>query len=88
VEVLSAGRSWVLDDFVSLTSYTKEGEQTQSARRADKGHAGLMSRVLAACRGQANFVPGIEAAYAAQSVALGAIESIARGAAVEVTLRS
>jgi predicted dehydrogenase/threonine dehydrogenase-like Zn-dependent dehydrogenase len=84
VEVLSAGRSWVLDDFTSLTSYTKEGEQTQSARRADKGHAGLMSRVLAACRGEQSFLPGIDAAYAAQSVALGALESIATGGAVDV----
>ena len=38
VEVLSAGRSWVLDDFVSLTSYTKEGERAHEKRgRLDQG---------------------------------------------------
>ena len=34
-----------------------------------------------------SFQPGIGAAYAAQSVALGALESIASGAPVEILLR-
>jgi predicted dehydrogenase/threonine dehydrogenase-like Zn-dependent dehydrogenase len=84
VEVLSSGLSWVLDDFVSLTSYGADGPRTRSERRADKGHAALMSRVLAACRGSARFEPGLAAAYAAQSVALGALESLATGEATDV----
>ena len=84
VEVLSSGRSWVLEDFVSLTTYEPDGPRTRSERRADKGHAALMSRVLAACRGSAPFEPGLRAAYAAQSVALGALESLATGEAIDV----
>ena len=87
IEVTSAGRSWVLDDFMTLTSYTGSDAHTQSVRSADKGHAQLMAQVLAACRGERPFVPGIEAAYAAQSVALGALESIATGTGIDVTLR-
>ena len=45
-----------------------------------------MRRVLAACRGEQSFEPGIEAAYAAQSVALAALEAIASGALVDVAL--
>ena len=84
VEVLCAGRSWVLDDFAELTSYTAAGKQTRTAKRPDKGHAGLMARVLAACRGEQRFVPGVEAAYSAQRVALAAVESIATGDAVAI----
>ena len=87
VEVLSSGRSWVLDDFMSLTTYEPDGPRTRSERRPDKGHAALMSRVLAACRGSAPFEPGLGAAYAAQSVALGALESIATGDSVDVVIR-
>jgi predicted dehydrogenase len=87
IEVLSGARSWVLDDFTSLTSYTAAGEQTRTERRADKGHAELMGRVLAACRGEQPFEPGLGAAYAAQSVSLTALESIATGNAVDVVLR-
>jgi hypothetical protein len=78
----------VLDDFRSLTSWGPDGERTETARTPDKGHAALMRRVLAACRGQAPFEPGLEAAYAAQSVALCALESIAAGAVVAVPLKS
>jgi predicted dehydrogenase/threonine dehydrogenase-like Zn-dependent dehydrogenase len=84
VEVLRGGRSWVLEDFRSLTSYGPDGERTEAARSQDKGHAELVSLVLAACRGERAFEPGLEAAYAAQSVALGALESIVSGATVEV----
>jgi predicted dehydrogenase/threonine dehydrogenase-like Zn-dependent dehydrogenase len=86
VEVLRGGRSWVLDDFRALTSWEAGGERTETARTPDKGHAALMRRVLAACRGEAPFEPGLQAAYAAQSVALCALESIAGGVAVEVPL--
>jgi predicted dehydrogenase len=86
VEVLRGGRSWVLDDFRALTSWGPDGEHTETARTQDKGHAELMRRVLAACRGEAPFEPGLAAAYAAQSAALAALESIAEGEAVEVTL--
>jgi predicted dehydrogenase len=88
VEVLRGGRSWVLDDFRSLTSWGAGGTRIEEARGQDKGHAALMRKVLAACRGQAPFEPGLEAAYAAQSVALSALESIAAGAAVAVPLAS
>ena len=42
IEVLHAGRSWVLDDFRSLTSYDGSGASTQGGRSVDKGHAELM----------------------------------------------
>ena len=86
VEVLRGGRSWVLDDFRTLTSWGPDGEHTEEARGQDKGHAELMRRVLAACRGKRPFEPGLLAAYAAQSVALEALESIAGGEAREVPL--
>jgi predicted dehydrogenase len=86
VEVLRGGRSWVLDDFRSLTSWGTDGERTETARAPDKGHAALMRRVLAACRGEAPFEPGLQAAYAAQSVALCALESIAGSVTVDVPL--
>ncbi|HWM10073.1 MAG TPA: bi-domain-containing oxidoreductase, partial [Solirubrobacteraceae bacterium] len=73
VEVLRGGRSWVLDDFRALTSWDPGGESTEEARGQDKGHAELMRRVLAACRGRQPFEPGLLAAYAAQSVALAAL---------------
>ena len=40
--------------------------------------------MLAACRGEQPFEPGLGAAYLAQSVALAALESIASGQAVAV----
>lgn len=86
IEVMGGHRSWVLDDFRSLTSYSASGTQTEEARRVDKGHAELMARVLAAARGKREFEPGIGAAYAAQSVALCALESIASAGVVEVPL--
>jgi predicted dehydrogenase/threonine dehydrogenase-like Zn-dependent dehydrogenase len=84
VEVLCAGRSWALEDFRSLTSYGAGGKRTRRRRKQDKGHAALMARVLEACRGRRPFEPGLRAAYAAQSVALCALESIATGAPVDV----
>ena len=86
IEVLCAGRSWVLEDFAALTSYGPSGASTRTERRADKGHAALLQRVLAACRGERPFEPGLGAAYAAQSVALAALESIATGQPVDVVL--
>lgn len=84
VEVLRGGRSWLIDDFRSLTSWGAGGEQTEAGRGQDKGHAELMKRVLAACRGEQGFEPGLAAAYAAQSLALAALESIAAGEARDV----
>ncbi len=86
IEVLRDGRAWVLDDFVTLTSFDSGGECTRQERRAEKGHAALMANVLSACRNTGPFTPGIDAAYAAQSVALAAIESITTGAAAPVAL--
>ena len=84
VEVMCGGRAWVLDDFKTLISYDPDAERRREERRADKGHATLMRRVLDACRGERPFEPGIGAAYAAQSVALAALEAIATGDAVDV----
>jgi predicted dehydrogenase/threonine dehydrogenase-like Zn-dependent dehydrogenase len=84
VEVLRGGRSWVLDDFRALTAWGAGGEETETARTQDKGHAELMRRVLAACRGRQGFEPGLEAAHSAQSVALAALDSIAAGDAQPV----
>lgn len=83
IEVFRGGRSWVLDDFRALTSYGPDGERTEEAGKADKGHAALLEEVLAACRGERPWEPGLGAAYAAQSVALAALESIASGRAVD-----
>ena len=87
IEVLGGGRSWVLEDFTSLTSYGAGEPRTRTERSGDKGHAALMGLVLAACRGERAFEPGLGAAYAAQSVALAALESIATGQTVDVQLR-
>ena len=86
VEVLRGGRSWVLDDFLTLTGYDADGERADTDKRQDKGHAALLQSVLAAARGEAAFEPGLQAAYAAQSVALAALDSIAAARAVGVVL--
>ena len=86
IEVLRGGRSWVLDDFRQLTSYAGGEPVVEGGGKVDKGHAELMKRVLAAARGAQDFEPGLEAAYAAQSVALCALESIAGAQAVDVPL--
>jgi predicted dehydrogenase/threonine dehydrogenase-like Zn-dependent dehydrogenase len=83
VEVLRGGRSWVLDDFRTLTSFDAEGK-TEARDGGDKGHAELLRGILAACRGQRPFEPGLGAAYWAQSVALAALDSIASGQAMTV----
>jgi hypothetical protein len=83
IEVLRGGRSWVLEDFRTLTSFGDDGTRTESSR-GDKGHAELLRRVLAAARGEQQFEPGLGAAYLAQSVGLAALESISAGRVVEV----
>jgi predicted dehydrogenase/threonine dehydrogenase-like Zn-dependent dehydrogenase len=83
VELLRGGRSWVLDDFRTLTSFDNDGTRTESSR-GDKGHAELLHRTLSAMRGEQPFEPGLGAAYLAQSVGLAALESIASGQPVEV----
>jgi predicted dehydrogenase/threonine dehydrogenase-like Zn-dependent dehydrogenase len=84
IEVLRGGRAWILDDFKTLTSHLPEGVQTAESSGGDKGHAALLRGVLADCRNGARLRPGIEAAYMAQSVALGALESIAAARMVDV----
>ena len=84
IEVFCGGSSWVLDDFRTLTSYTSAGVNSRDEKRVDKGHSTLMRNVLGACRGTGAFEPGLGAAYAAQSVALAALEAIATGATVAV----
>lgn len=86
IEVLAGGRAWVLDDFQRLTSYAAGGSQMHEAGRGDKGHAALMRRALAACRGESRFLPGLGAAYRAQSVALAALEAIGSGKTIAVPL--
>ncbi len=76
IEVLAGGRAWVLDDFQRLSTFDGAGSRTVEKGRGDKGHAALMARVLAACRGRERFLPGLRAAYSAQSVALDALEAI------------
>jgi len=84
IEVLRGGGAWVLDDFRTLTSYDGGGERTTQAKRQDKGHADLLAGVIAACRGEQPFAPGLGAAWTAQALALAALESIASGEAREV----
>jgi predicted dehydrogenase/threonine dehydrogenase-like Zn-dependent dehydrogenase len=76
IEVLAGGHAWILDDFQSLTSFDSAGSRTVENGHGDKGHAALMRRVLAACRGEDRFSPGLRAAYVAQSVVLTALEAI------------
>jgi predicted dehydrogenase/threonine dehydrogenase-like Zn-dependent dehydrogenase len=83
IELLRGGRSWVLDDFRTLTTFSADGTHSESSR-GDKGHAELLRRVLAAARGERPFEPGLGAAYLAQSVGLAALESIASGRPVPV----
>lgn len=86
IEILAGGQAWVLEDFQRLISYSARSSRTSEAGKGDKGHAQLMRRVLAACRGNGEFVPGLRAGYLAQSVALAAIEAISSGAAIDVPL--
>jgi predicted dehydrogenase/threonine dehydrogenase-like Zn-dependent dehydrogenase len=88
VEVMRGGRSWVLDDFKSLAAFGGSGRpnEQKAGGKVDKGHSALLDGVLAATRGQRPFEPGLGAAYAAQSVALAALESLAGGGAVEVVI--
>jgi hypothetical protein len=58
--------------------------QTAESGSGDKGHAALLQGVLTACRNGTPLRPGIEAAHLAQSVALGALESIASAKGGEV----
>ncbi len=83
IEMLRGGRSWVLDDFRTLTSFSADGTSSERSG-GGKGHAELLHRVLAAARGERPFEPGLGAAYLAQSVGLAALESIASGRPVEV----
>jgi predicted dehydrogenase/threonine dehydrogenase-like Zn-dependent dehydrogenase len=86
IEILAGGRAWVLDDFERLTSFDGAGSRTVDKGHGDKGHAALMRRVLAACRGEDRFLPGMGAGYLAQSVAIAAVEAIGSGAPREVRL--
>jgi predicted dehydrogenase/threonine dehydrogenase-like Zn-dependent dehydrogenase len=88
IEVLAGGRAWVLDDFQHLSIFDAAGSRTIEKGQGDKGHAALMRSVLAACRGEDRFLPGLRAAYMAQSVALEAIEAIGSGATRGVPLPS
>jgi predicted dehydrogenase len=83
VEVLRGGQSWALDDYRALTSFRADGTNEEHGS-PDKGHAELLRRVLAACRGEQPFEPSLGAAYTAQSVALAALESISTGNPVTV----
>jgi predicted dehydrogenase/threonine dehydrogenase-like Zn-dependent dehydrogenase len=84
IELLRGGRSWVLDDFRTLTSFGAGGTRTESSKSGDKGHAELLRRVLAATRGEQPFEPGLGAAYLAQSIGLAALESISSGHPADV----
>lgn len=83
-EVLAGGRAWVLDDFRRLISFDGAGERIVEEGGGDKGHAALIRSLLAACRGESTFTPGVRAGYLAQSAALAALESIAAGVTVPV----
>lgn len=86
IEVLRGGRSWVLDDFTTLISYGADGPHTTTNRPTDKGHARLMTDVVTASLGERPFEPSIGAAYAAQSIALAALEAMATASPQQVSL--
>jgi polar amino acid transport system substrate-binding protein len=85
-EILAGGRAWVLDDFNRLVSFDGDGERVSEEGQGDKGHAALMAAVLAACRGESAFAPGVRGGYLAQSVALAALEAIASGTTLAVPM--
>ena len=84
IEVLAGGRAWVLDDFRKLISYGIAAPRTHEVGQVDKGHAALIARALAACRGGVEFAPGLREGYLAQSVALAALDAVASGETVPV----
>ncbi len=84
IEVLAGGRAWVLDDFRKLISYGIAAPRTHEVGQVDKGHAALIARTLAACRGGVEFAPGLREGYLAQSVALAALDAVASGETVPV----
>jgi predicted dehydrogenase/threonine dehydrogenase-like Zn-dependent dehydrogenase len=86
IEVLAGGSAWALDDFQRLTSFDGASSRTVDSGHGDKGHAALMRQTLAACREEGRFLPGLRAAYLAQSVALAAVEAVGSGRTCEVRL--
>jgi predicted dehydrogenase/threonine dehydrogenase-like Zn-dependent dehydrogenase len=88
IEVLAGGRAWVLEDFQRLVCFEDGGSRTIREGAGDKGHAALMQGVLAACRQEGPFCPGLRAAYTAQSVALASLDAIASNSTRAVVLPS
>ena len=88
VEVMCGGRAWVLDDFRTLTAYDPGGERPRPPARRTRGTPSSCAGCSRRAAGASGFEPGIDAAYAAQSVALAALDSIATGDAVDVPLPS
>jgi len=86
IEVLAGGQAWVLEDFRRLLCFDGAGSRAVEEGRGEKGHAALMRRTLAACRGEDSFAPGLREGYLAQSVALSALEAIASAGVREVQL--
>ena len=87
IEVFRGGSSWVLDDFRALTTFDGSRETSSESSRVDKGHRPMLSGVIDALLAGEAPRPGIESAYLAQSVALGALESIAGSEVVGVRRR-
>jgi predicted dehydrogenase len=83
IEVMSAGRSAVLDDFRSLTCYQK-GKPERRRQAADKGHrAELAAFVRAVKNGEASPLPFTEAVHVTE-VTLAIVAALATGSSVIV----
>ena len=84
VEVLGRGRSAVLENYQSLTTWAGSRKKETKALSVDKGHAEEIARWTAALRdGTAPPIAWAELANASWAT-LGAIESLASGQAVDV----
>lgn len=83
IEVTSAGRAAVIDDFRSLTCYEK-GRAHRTRRVGDKGHkAELAAFVEAVKSGGASPIPFAEAVHATE-VTLAIVAALATGSSVSV----
>jgi predicted dehydrogenase len=83
LEVMSAGRSAVLDDFRVLTCYEK-GRATKRRQAVDKGHrAELAAFVQAVKTGAASPVPFVDAVHVTE-VTLAIVAALATGSSVIV----
>lgn len=86
IEVHSAGRSWLIDDFTALSTVS-DGRIARSAGRQDKGHRGEMAAFTELVRtGAFGSGPTFEDSVISTAATLAVIESLASGERVAPAL--